>query len=216
MFCSNCGSDVGNSKFCPNCGAEVGGSFVNRVHEKAEEIFDQTENELKSAIKDVAGTSSDDGYGYRGGGSMGNGSGGYSSMRGQRLKTDRSLLTYILLSIVTCGIYGYYFIYSIASDVNYACEGDGRKTGGLVKFVLLSFITCSIYSWIWYYSLGNRLADNAPRYGLHFQENGTTVLLWLIFGSLLCGIGTFIATYILIKNTNAICMEYNRQNGYDY
>ena len=47
------------------------------------------------------------------------------------------------------------------------------------------------------------------------MENGTTVLLWLIFGSFLCGIGAFVAMHILIKNTNAICNAYNVQNGYN-
>ena len=97
---------------------------------------------------------------------------------GQPLKTDRSLVTYILLSIITCGIYSYYFIYKMAYDVNIACEGDGQETAGLVKFILLSIITCGIYAWFWYYNLGNRLADNAGRYNMNFQENGTTVLLW--------------------------------------
>ena len=134
---------------------------------------------------------------------------------GQPLKTDRSLVTYILLSIITCGIYSYYFIYKMAYDVNIACEGDGQETAGLVKFILLSIITCGIYAWFWYYNLGNRLADNAGRYNMNFQENGTTVLLWLIFGSFLCGIGTFVAMHILIKNTNAICNAYNVYNGFN-
>ena len=103
------------------------------------------------------------------------------------------------------------FIYKMAHDVNIACEGDGEQTAGLVAFILLSIITCGIYSWVWYYKLGNRLAANAPRYGLSFQENGTTVLLWLVFGALLCGIGPFIAMNILIKNSNRICNAYNRK-----
>lgn len=130
------------------------------------------------------------------------------------LKTDRGLLGYILLTFITCGIYSYYFIYSVARDVNTACEGDGKSTGGLLKFILLSIITCGIYSWVWQYSLGNRLAANAPRYGMSFQENGTTVLLWDLFGILLCGIGPFIAMNIIIKNTNSICMAYNRSKGF--
>lgn len=130
------------------------------------------------------------------------------------LKTDRGLLGYILLSIVTCGIYSYYFIYTIARDVNVACEGDGQSTGGLLKFILLSIVTCGIYSFWWEYSLGNRLAMNAPRYGMSFTENGTSVLMWLLFGVLLCGIGPYIAMNILIKNTNSICMAYNRQHGF--
>ena len=129
------------------------------------------------------------------------------------LKTDRGLLGYIVLSILTCGIYSYYFIYTVARDVNTACAGDGKSTGGLVQFILLSILTCGIYSWWWQYSLGNRLAANAPRYGLSFTENGTTILLWLLFGSFLCFIGPFIAMNIIIKNTNSICMAYNRYNG---
>lgn len=130
-----------------------------------------------------------------------------------RLKADRSLIAYILLTFVTCGIYSWFFIYSLARDVNVACAGDGKQTAGLIKLLLLSFITCGIYAIFWYYSLGNRLAANAPRYGLNFQENGTTILLWMVLGSLLCGIGSFVALHIIIKNTNAICGAYNYQHG---
>ena len=137
----------------------------------------------------------------------------YSGSGVTPLKTDRGLLGYIVLSILTCGIYSYYFIYTVARDVNTACAGDGKSTGGLVQFILLSILTCGIYSWWWQYSLGNRLAANAPRYGLSFTENGTTILLWLFFGSFLCFIGPFIAMNIIIKNTNSICMAYNRYNG---
>ena len=130
------------------------------------------------------------------------------------IKTNRSLLTYIVLNCLTCGIYGFYFTYSIARDVNQMCAGDGRRTGGLIAYILLSIITCGIYNWWWQYQLGNRLADNAPRYGLHFSENGTTVILWDVVGLLLCFLGPFFAMHILIKNTNALASAYNsRGNG---
>ena len=129
------------------------------------------------------------------------------------LKTDRSILAYILLNLVTCGIYGWYFIYALARDVNVVCDGDGRRTAGLVKLILLSMITCGFYQIYWMYSLGNRLASNAPRYGQNFQENGTTVLLWQFIGALLCGIGPFVAMHIIIKNTNSLCGAYNYQHG---
>ena len=130
-----------------------------------------------------------------------------------RLKADRSLIAYILLTFITCGIYSWYFIYALARDVNAACAGDGKSTAGLLKLILLSMITCGFYGIYWYYALGNRLAANAPRYGLMFQENGTTVLLWQVVGALLCGIGPFVAWHIIIKNTNALCGAYNYQHG---
>ena len=130
-----------------------------------------------------------------------------------RIPTNRSLIAYILLSIITCGIYSYYFIYSIARDVNTMCREDGEKTGGLLAFILLSFVTCGFYGLYWEYKLGNRLAANAPRYGITFQENGTSVLLWYLVGILLCGIGPWVAMHILIKNTNALAAAYNARNG---
>ena len=48
---------------------------------------------------------------------------------------------------------------------------------------------------------------------MNFQENGTTVLMWQIFGVVLCGIGPFIAMSILIKNSNKICDAYNKAHN---
>lgn len=198
MFCKKCGREVpDNTKFCPGCGADL--SLEKRVADAANNAFRSAEQELKSSMDEVHQSF--------------NGNQQVPPYGGVKLKDDRGLLSYILLSIITCGIYSYYFIYKMASDVNTACEGDGEQTAGLVAFILLSFVTCGIYALIWYYKLGNRLASNAGRYGLSFQENGTTVLMWCIFGAFLCGIGPFIAMHILIKNTNKICNAYNRAHN---
>ena len=130
------------------------------------------------------------------------------------IQEDRALWKYIVFGILTLGIYNYYCLYKWSADVNIMCAEDGKQTAGLLKLILLSMITCGIYTFYWYYTLGNRLQSNAPRYGLNFQENGTTILLWLIFGSLLCGIGSFFGINIIIKNLNELSKAYNRQyNG---
>lgn len=128
----------------------------------------------------------------------------------------RSLVTYILLSIITCGIYSIIFWYNYADDMNKVCEGDGKVTQNFIIVLLLSFVTCGIYYWIWLYGVGNRLSENAPRYGAYFQENGTTILLWMLIGSLVCGIGSFVATYLLIKNMNELGNRYNQQRFGNY
>ena len=128
------------------------------------------------------------------------------------INNQRSLLKYFLLSLITCGIYSYVFYYQLAIDANRLSEGDGNDTPGLLKYILFTLLTCGIYSYIWHYKLGNRLAENAPRYGMQFTENGTTVLLWQLFGALLCGIGPFIAMNIIIKNTNSLASAYNQYN----
>lgn len=129
------------------------------------------------------------------------------------LKTDRSLVLYILLDFLTCSIYPMYVIYTIIRDVNVVCDGDGKHTPSLLEFILFGILTCGIYDLYWFYSVGNRLADNAPRYGLHFQENGTTLLLWLLIGSLLCFVGKYVGIYFLLNNVNAICNAYNQQRS---
>lgn len=198
MFCSHCGQQIPDtSKFCPRCGADV--SMETKAANTATNMFNSAENELTGAIKDVATS-------VNGGSSAG-------PAYGERLTDNRGLFSYIILSIITLGIYRYYFVWKMAHDVNIACADDGDQTGGLVQYILLSFITCGFYDWYWQYKLANRLASNAPRYGMNFQENGTTVIMWCLFGSLICGIGPFVAMNILITNSNKICNAYNRYNG---
>ena len=128
------------------------------------------------------------------------------------LPTDRNIVTYILLGLVTCGIYDLYVLHCMIKDVNITCAGDGKTTSGIFEYIVFGILTCGIYDYYWLYTFANRIGDNAPRYGMNFQENGTTILLWWIFGAFLCGVGPFIAMYLLIKNTNALNAAYNQIN----
>jgi heme/copper-type cytochrome/quinol oxidase subunit 2 len=110
--------------------------------------------------------------------------------------------------IITLGIYGLYWIYKLAKDVNTMCEGDGKKTSGLLLFFLFGLITFGIYCWVWYFMLGDRLQDNAPRYGLSFKEGGGTILLWMLLGAFII-VGPFISMYIITKNINTLAIAYN-------
>ena len=121
---------------------------------------------------------------------------------------QRSLSTLILLSIVTCGIYSIYFWYMWTEDVNKMCAGDGKESPNYIIVTLLSVVTCGIYGIFWFYKQGNRLQEDAPKFGLTFSENGTSVLMWMIFGSFII-IGPYVAMHILIKNVNAMALVYN-------
>ena len=128
------------------------------------------------------------------------------------VKQDRSFGLLLLFSILTCGIYSYYFWYKFAEDMNVMCDGDGEHTTDGALMILLFMFTFGIYPYIWYYQVGDRLHANSRRYGLDFPENGTTVLLWLIVG-LFIAIGPLIAIYIIIKNANSVAVMYNRNKG---
>ena len=125
------------------------------------------------------------------------------------LDTDRSIVAYILLGLITCSIYSLYMLHCIIKDVNVTCRGDGKETKGILEYIVFGILTCGIYDYIWLYKFGNRIQENAPRYGMQFQEGGTTILLWFVFGSLLCGIGPWVGMYYIIRNTNALNAAYN-------
>ena len=196
MFCKNCGKEIENgNQFCPHCGARVDDSSVqdtiNKIHDKVDDISKTLDSQLDSAIKDV------------------NKSINGSTSTSHSLSTSRSLVAYIILSLITCGIYGYYFIYSLARDINVVCANDGDRTPGLATYIILSFITCGFYSLYWEYKIANRIYANQQRYNITIAEDGTAVLLWRIFGYFICILGTFVGTNILINNTNKICKAYN-------
>jgi hypothetical protein len=125
---------------------------------------------------------------------------------------QRSYVLTIVFMIITLGIYSLYWIYKLARDVNAICAGDGKKTRGLLLFFIFSLITFGIYSCVWYFMLGDRLQDNAGRYGLSFRESGGTILLWALLGSFIV-VGPFISLYIITKNVNALAAAYNAKTG---
>jgi hypothetical protein len=122
----------------------------------------------------------------------------------------RNLAGLVLLSIITLGIYSLYWIHKMAKDVNAICEGDGEKTGGLLKYIFLGLITLGIYNLVWLYKLGERLQDNGPKYDVNVKEGGSTILLWDLLGALIV-VGPFIALHLIIKNTNLLAKEYNKK-----
>lgn len=129
------------------------------------------------------------------------------------LKTNRGIIKYILLNIITCGIYSLFFFHGLAKDMNTVAAGDGKNTAGLIKYLLFSLITCGIYSFVWHYNLGNRMVDTGAKYGINIHETGTTILLWMILGSLLFGIGPFIAMHFTMRNMNDLCTAYNKAHN---
>jgi hypothetical protein len=124
---------------------------------------------------------------------------------------QRNFVLTVVFMCVTLGIYSLYWIYKLAKDVNLICGGDGKKTRGLLPLMAFSLITLGIYSAVWYFMLGDRLQENAPRYGLTFKEGGGAILLWAVLGSCIL-VGPFISLYIITKNVNALAAAYNAKN----
>ena len=102
----------------------------------------------------------------------------------------RDIVVAIILSVVTCGIYGLYWFYCLTDDSNKA-SGDYSISAGLA--LLLSLVTCGIYSLFWYYQMGKKMAQAGANKGITIEDNS---ILYLILGFF--GLG--IVCYCLIQN----------------
>lgn len=105
---------------------------------------------------------------------------------------ERNIVTCIILSIVTCGIYGIYWEICIVNDLNVAADTPNDTSGGMV--FILGLITCGIYMFYWMYKAGEKVQSAQAKRGLPADSNSG--ILYLILT--LFGLG--IVSYCLIQN----------------
>ena len=128
----------------------------------------------------------------------------------ERLPENRGLLKYILLEIVTLGIYGLYLIHREAKETNLACREDGQNTRGLLGYLLLGLITVGIYPIVWRCSWigrcnGYLTRRNQPQ-GLQIS---TYLLTVFIFGVLTVGIMYIVLASKILTLQNSVNKAYN-------
>lgn len=97
----------------------------------------------------------------------------YAACAGPYPPVNRNIVVCILLSIVTCGIYGLYWIYRLVNELNTASGHPQDTSGGLV--ILFSIITCGIYGIYWYYKAGEKVAEIRRRQ-TGAADNSTAIL----------------------------------------
>lgn len=104
---------------------------------------------------------------------------------------ERNIALCIILSIVTCGIYGIYWFIAMTNDANQACADDYQTSGGVA--FLLTIVTCGIYSFYWAYKMGEKVNTIKARKGEPSDSNN---ILYLV----LCIFGLGIVTYCLLQS----------------
>lgn len=123
----------------------------------------------------------------------------------EKIKT-RNMTKYVILSLITFGIYNLYFYYKLSLDINAVCKGDGEESESYLVAFALSTITLGAYKVYWVYKLAQRLHVNAPRYNFKMTQTGKDIAVLEAFSF------GYISTWELIKNMNRIAKVYN-QNG---
>ncbi len=127
-----------------------------------------------------------------------------------QLKTNRGLLKYILLSLITCGIYGLVVMSVLSTDINtIASRYDGKKT---MHYCLLAFIftglTFGIAPIVWYHRISNRIGAELKRRGIDYSFGAGTYWGWNVLGALIV-VGPLVYTHKLFKAMNLLCADFN-------
>ena len=127
-----------------------------------------------------------------------------------QLKTNKGLLKYILLSIITLGIYSLVVMSDVSSDTNIvASRYDGKRT---MHFCLLFFIvapiTLGIANIVWYHKISNRIGNEIKRRNIAYNFSAADFWLWNVLGSFIV-IGPLVYMHKLFKATNLMCADYN-------
>ena len=133
----------------------------------------------------------------------------FSAPVGQ-LKTNRGLAKYILLGIITLGIYPIVVMSSISSDINIiAGRYDGKRTMHYCLLIfLVSCLTLGIGVLVWYDNLSSRIGNELRRRNISYQFGAGSYWGWSILGSLIV-VGPFIYIYKLLKAMNLLSSHYN-------
>jgi hypothetical protein len=84
---------------------------------------------------------------------------------------ERNIAVCVILSLVTCGIYGYYWIYKLNEEIN-QLSGVQGTSGGMV--ILFDIISCGFYNWYWMYRMGERVDI------MKHDENGSSHVIYLV------------------------------------
>ena len=85
----------------------------------------------------------------------------------------KNIVTCILLSFVTCGVYGLIWFIKLTDDAARA-SNDNSISG--VKALLLGIVTCGIYYFIWAHKMGKMLHAGKANVGMAVGNDDSSVL----------------------------------------
>lgn len=135
---------------------------------------------------------------------------GAYAMPRRQLNTSRGLVKFILLNMITFGIYGIVVMSGISTDINeVASRYDGKKTTHycLMAF-LFSWLTLGISPIVWFHKLSSRIGNELARRGIAYSFGAGTFWGWNVLGSLI-GVGPLVYTHKLMRAMNLLCSHYN-------
>lgn len=123
--------------------------------------------------------------------------------------TSRGLLKYILLSLITFGIYAIVVMSHISEEINMeASPRDGKHTMHyLLILFIFSWLTLGIAPIVWCHRISNRIGSELSARNCNYNFGAEDFWLWNVLGSLII-VGPFVYTHKLLKSMNLINADY--------
>lgn len=138
------------------------------------------------------------------------------------LNPNYGMLKAVLLSLITLGIYGFFFLHKLSSDINrIASPSDGKKTmnGALMMFLTTAGAFIPIVNFfifilplIWYHTVSDRIGDQLRARQQQYSFGAGTYWGWAFFGAFIL-IGPFVYLYKLCYAMNLLCDNYNANHA---
>jgi len=97
-----------------------------------------------------------------------------------RVGINRHPLMVILLSIITCGIYNLYWIYTVSKEMN---EFLGEEDIPPVVDLLLMLFTGTLWGYVWDWRTGQKIVRMAQRVGLNYPDDPWLYLALDVLGA---------------------------------
>ena len=148
-YCPKCGAKVADSaNFCLECGSPLAKPEPAIETQKAETL-----EYTYTPVEEAPAKSENFNYEY-------NTNSKASNEQTSRVHistpgiTPRNIAVAVILSLVTCGLYGIYWMIKMNDEIN-TLAGEPNATSGVMVFVL-SIVTCGIYSFFWIFKMGER------------------------------------------------------------
>lgn len=168
MFCKVCGEQLqDNVRFCHSCGAPVQPQQANQVPPQ----FNQTPPQFNQQFNQQFDQQ--------------------FNQQPMYMIEKKEIAIAIILTLITCGIYGLIWIAKLNDTLNGASNSDDMS-GGTV--VLLSLVTGGLFMIYWAYKAGEKLNVIKSMRGMQTDSNAS--ILYLI----LCIFGLGIVAYALIQS----------------
>ena len=92
--------------------------------------------------------------------------------------TKRDIALCVILSFITCGLYGLYWFVVMTDEVN--SISDEKNASGAAA-VIFTILTCGLYSLYWNYKMGQKLYLAGKKYGVDIADNSALYLILSIF-----------------------------------